>query len=123
MSRLSMILNGWDCSLLFNRRGVSFQQIKVEGANSGISMGGTTIVDLIRVKDYWILPGNGVSAGDYARLLSLSRNDYLSATYLSPESETLVTKTMIPTLSAATRTPFRSGKVWYEGWSLTLEER
>lgn len=123
MNRLKMILNGWDCSKAFDRWGASFQTKRVEGPNSGVSMGGSTIVDLVKTKDCWTLKGNGVNTETYARLSALCRHDYITAVYVHPETLQETTKVMIPSLSSAVRTPFPDGQAWFTGWTLTLEER
>lgn len=123
MSRFNIKLNGWDASSAFNKWGVSYQPVKVEGVNSGVSQGGTTIVDLVKTKDLLTLQGNGVDAATFGKLSALARQDYLTAVYPHPETGENVTKVMIPSLSPAIRTPLRAGDVWYEGWTLTLEER
>ena len=123
MSRLSMILNGWNCSHAFNKWGSSFGRIKVSGPNGGVSMGGSTILDIVKVKDCWTLVGNAVSSADYAKLAALARQDYITAQYPSPETGKVVTKVVMPTMTEATQVPIRSGETWYEGWTLTLEER
>ena len=123
MSRFELTLNGWDASAAFNKWGVTYQPIKVEGVNSGISMGGSTIVDLVKTKDYLVLQGNSVPAETFQRISALARLDYVTATYPHPETGETVTKVMMPTLSAALRVPLRAGEVWYTDWTLTLEER
>ena len=123
MSRFRLKLNGWDASSAFNKWGVSYQPIKVEGANSGVSQNGSTIVDVVKTKDLLTLQGNGVDASTFARLSTLARLGYVTAVYPHPETGTDVTKVMMPRLSPAIRTPVRAGEVWYEGWTLTLEER
>lgn len=123
MSRFNIKLNGWDASAAFNKWGVSYQQTKVTGQAQGISLGGATIMDVLKVKDILVLPGNGVNETTFAKISALSRLDYVTAIYTHPETKKSVTKVMMPTLSAATRTPIRAGDIWYEGWVLTLEER
>lgn len=123
MSRFNITLNGWDASFAFNKWGVSYQPVKVEGVNSGVSQGGSTIVDLVKTKDLLTLQGNGVNADTFGKLSLLARQDYVTAVYPHPETGDSVTKVMMPTLSPAIRTPVRTGEVWYEGWTLTLEER
>ena len=123
MSRFNIKLNGWDASAAFNKWGVSYQPVKVEGVNAGVSQGGSTIVDLVKTKDLLVLQGNGVSAETFRKISTLSRLDYVTAIYSHPETGDEVAKVMMPTLSAATRTPVRAGEVWYVGWTLTLEER
>ena len=123
MSRLSVTLNGWNCSHLFNKWGTFCYDIKVEGPNSGISQGGTRIVDLVRTKDGFRLEGNSVGYEDYKRLRAMCRQAYLTAVIREiPEGEG-VPKTMIPTLSEANRKVMSGGKIYYDGWTLTLEER
>lgn len=123
MSRLTMILDGLDCTHAFNKKGAFYTPIKVEGPNSGESMGGTDIIDLIRVKDYWELEGNPLREADYRKILSISKRAYITAVYPDPETGLETTKVMVPTMSQATRIPFQSGELWYDGWSLTLKER
>ena len=123
MSRLSMTLNGWNCSFAFNKWGSVYTPIKVEGPNSGQSMGGIDIIDLVNTKDCWELQGNPLKEADYRKMLSLGKQAYITAVYPDPETGTETTKVMVPTLGAATYTPIRAGEVWYVGWTLTLKER
>lgn len=123
MSRFNIKLNGWDASAAFNKWGVSYQPIKVTGPAQGISQGGSTIVDLLKTKDLLVLPGNGVNEATFRKISALARLDYVTAIYSHPETGEEVTKVMMPTLSAANRVPLRTEEIWYEGWTLTLEER
>lgn len=123
MSRFNIKLNGWDASHAFNKWGVAYQPIRVNGPNGGISMGGSTIVDLVKTKDLLVLAGNAVREADYRKICALVRLDYVTAIFEHPETGASVTRVMIPELSAANRTPLRDGETWYEGWTLTLEER
>lgn len=123
MDRLSVIINGWDCSFAFNRTGAVYAPVKVEGNNSGTAMDGTDIIDLIRVKDSWVLPGNALSAEHYAKLLGICSLAYVTATYPHPSTGEPVTKSMVPTLSEAGRKPIPGRGIWYVDWTLTLKER
>ena len=123
MTRLKIVLNGWDCSEAFNRRSSTFSVIKVEGPNSGVSMGGTDIIDLVSVKDRWSLTGNPLNAEDYAKLVGICSQAYVTAAYTHPETGATVTKAMVPTLSEATYSPIGASSLWYAGWTLTLKER
>lgn len=123
MSRFNIKLNGWDCSKAFHKWGVYFRQIKVEGPNSDVSQGGTAIVDLVKVKDYLSLTGNAVDRDTFGKLSALARQDYITAIYEHPETGEEVTKVMIPSLSDANRKPMHGGALWFDGWTLTLEER
>lgn len=123
MERLSMIINGWDCSFAFNRTSAGYAPVKVEGRNSGTATDGTDIIDLIRVKDSWTLPGNALNAENYAKLLAICSLDYVTATYPHPSTGEPVTKAMVPTLSEAARKPITGRGIWYAGWTLTLKER
>lgn len=53
----------------------------------------------------------------------LCNGDYVSAQYIRPRTGQLETVQMIPSLSQATQVPLREGVTYYEGWTLTLEEK
>lgn len=59
--RFEIKLNGKDFSAAFNKFGCSYYPIRVEGTNSGVSQGGSAIVDLVKVKDGFILGRERVS--------------------------------------------------------------
>lgn len=122
MEKFSLKLDGLDCTAAIYRWGVSYQPVKVEGPASGVSQGGTVIVDLIRTKDSWTLKGNAVREDFFKQLSVICRKAYATAIYLHPETGQSVTKTVLPTLSAANR-KIMHGVVWYDGWTLSLEER
>ena len=122
MEKFALTLNGLDCTEAINRWGVAYQPIKVEGSASGVSQGGATIVDLIRTKDIWTLQGNAVREDFFRQLSAICRNAYATAIYPHPETGQNVTKTVLPTLSSAKRKVVR-GAIWYDGWTLSLEER
>ena len=122
MSRLSVTLNGWNCSHLFNKWGIFCYDIKVEGPNSGISQGGTRIVDLVRAKDGFRLVGNSANETDYKKLRTMCRQAYVTVILRETPEDEGTPKAMIPTLSEAKRR-ILGGKRYYDGWTLTLEER
>lgn len=123
MSRWNLKLNNIVFSTAINKWGVVYIPIKVLGQNEGTSMGGSTIVDLLKVKDKLILTGNAVPQATYSALDAVCRLDYVTAVYDHPATGQEVTKVMIPELSQGTRVPLRAGEIWIDGWTLTLEER
>ena len=123
MNRFRMILNGVDFSTAFNKWAVQFYSIKVEGPNSGISMDGMAIIDLVSVKDHFELPGNAVPERVFQQLSTICRGAYVTAEYIHPETGQAVAKVMIPAMSAANRLPMKGHGIYYDGWTLSLEER
>ena len=123
MSRWKLVINGTDFSAVINKWGVGYQPVKVHGPNEAVAMSGSTIVDLLKVKDKLILTGNAVPQATYSALDAMCRLDYVTAVYDHPATGQEVTKVMIPELSQGTRVPLRAGEIWIDGWTLTLEER
>lgn len=120
---MKLILNGVDFSGRFNRYGVSAGFERVEGPNSGTAMDGTAIIDLVATKDTLDLEGNYFTQEDYAQLVVICKNAVILVTLDDPNTgEEDVTKTMIPTLSAAHQVPMR-GQLFYDGIRLTLKEQ
>jgi len=122
VSRFYIELDGVDFTKAFNKWGMRYHPIKVEGAASGVSMGGSAIVDLLRVKDGITLRGNAVQEAVYRQLAAICSQAYVTASYEHPVTGNPVSKQMLATLSEANRMPMGS-KVMFDGWSLTLEER
>lgn len=120
--RLSVEINRWDCSHMFNKWESYCYDIKVEGPNSGVSQAGTTIVDLVKVKDGWNLVGNRATVADFKKLRDFCRNPYISVLIGDATTDNTVEKSFIPTLSEAVRKPMH-GNVYYADWTLNLEER
>ena len=121
--RFNIKINGKDFATAFNKWGISYYPVRVEGPNSGVSQGGSTIVDLVKVKDHFDLTGNGVPEDVYLALAVECSLPYVTAEYIRPRSGKKESVQMIPTLSAAARTPVREGVLYCEGWALTLEEK
>lgn len=121
--RFSLKLNGRDVSHMINKWGVTYTPIRVEGQNSGVSQGGSSIVDLLRTKDSFSLQGNGIPEADYMWLLAECANTYVTAEYKRPRTGAVESVVMIPTLSQGTQVPLREGVLYYEGWTLSLEEK
>lgn len=122
MSRFHMILNGRDISAALNKWGMSYQPVKVQGVNQGVSQGGSLIENVVKVKDWFSFTGNAVDEETYRFLSVACGADYVTCTYERPSTGESVSVQMVATLSAASRKPM-GGAVWYDGWTLTLEER
>lgn len=121
--RFCIKINGTDFSTAFNKWGVSYYPVRVEGPNSGTSQGGSSIVDLVKVKDHFDLQGNGVPEAVYRALEKECSKTYVTAEYVRPRSGQTELVQMVPTLSAAVQIPLRVGETYYTGWTLTLEEK
>ena len=121
--RFCIKINGTDFSTAFNKWGVSYYPVRVEGPNSGTSQGGSSIVDLVKVKDHFDLQGNGVPEEVYRALEKECAKTYVTAEYVRPRSGQTELVQMVPTLSAAIQVPLRAGETYYTGWTLTLEEK
>lgn len=123
MSRFGMILNGRDISTALNKWGMTYQPIKVQGPAQGVSQGGTLIEDVVKTKDWFAFSGNAVDEETYRFLSVACGADYVTCAYERPSTGESVTVQMVATLSAANRLPMGADRVWYDGWTLTLEER
>lgn len=121
--RFQIKLNGRDFSTAFNKWAVSYTPLRVEGPNSGTSQGGSVIVDLLRVKDSFALEGNAVPETVYRALMEECSGAYVTAEYIRPRTGQLELVQMIPNLSKGRQVPMRNGVSYYDGWSLTLEEK
>ena len=121
--RFQIKLNGTDFSTAFHKWGVSYYPVRVEGPNGGVSQGGSTIVDLVKVKDHFELQGNSVPEAVYRALEAECVKPYVTAEYTRPGTGQTELVQMVPTLSTATQVPLREGVLYYTDWTLTLEER
>ncbi len=114
--------NGTDVTSWFNKFAISPGLNKVEGPNSGVSMGGTAILDQVTVKAEIALETNALTEAQYLQLLQLCSNPTITVV-----TDLFVaggaTYSMIPTMTPGTRVPFASGAVWYTGAEVGLVEQ
>lgn len=122
MARFQMTINGRDVSNNLSKWGMNYQRIKVQGPNQGVSQGGSLIEDIVKVKDFFSFEGNALDPDTYRFFAAATEAPYVTCTYRQPATGQIVTKQMVATMSAANYLP-ANNTVWYEHWSLTLEER
>lgn len=122
MTRFQLVLNNRDISAALNKWSLSYQRIKVQGPNQGVSQGGSLIEDVVKVKDVMTFSGNAVDEETFRFLANAAEANFVTCQYQQPVTGNQVTRQMVATLSAATVLPV-DGRPVYMDWSLTLEER
>lgn len=74
-------INGVDCTNWFKEKGYTVGEKRITGSNSGITLAGTQIEDILSIKDVLILPLEPLSEEDICSLMRLLRNSQ-SAPYV-----------------------------------------
>lgn len=121
--KFKLILNGVDYSTVFNDYAPTFGMEKVEGDNSGTSMAGSSIIDLVAVKTVITTATNCMTDETYNALFALCSNAYITVQYTGLDGETK-TAQMIPTLDPLEIGLYKpSARWWRDGAELTLRER
>jgi hypothetical protein len=93
-------LNGIDITGMLVQTSIDIDAEKVEGKNSGTSMGGTKIVDLVDVKNVISAKTGLLTPAQYKTLRTMGNQAYITATF-KPDEDTTTTCVMIPTFGAA----------------------
>lgn len=122
MSRFELKLNGVDVSHMLNKWGAVYTPIKVRGPNTGISQGGLEIEDVLRIKDSFAFQGNSVQEAEYLKLSQICAQPFATAVYKCPRTGETVPKMVRLELGGAS-IAHMGERVWYSGWTLTMEER
>lgn len=121
--KFKLILNGMDYSAVFNDYAPTFGMEKVEGDNSGTSMAGSSIIDLVAVKTVITTATNCMTDETYNALFALCANAYITVQYTGLDGQTK-TMQMIPTLDPLEIGIYKPGTRWWrDGAELTLRER
>ena len=119
---MNIKLNNVDFSGYFNIYGIKPGLEKVEGPHSGVAQDGTSIIDLVDVKDTFELEGNGLTQEQFTALTNLCRLPYVTAVYDSSFTGQSVTKVVILTLGGSHQVPMR-GKMYYDEVQITMREK
>ncbi len=120
---MKIVINGADWTSRFNPYSVSFSYEKVQGPNGGTSMAGSTILDIVAVKDSFEITAGLLSQEDYTALMALVKQDYVTVVYDAPDTNTEKQKVMILTAGAGTQIPLRSGGYAYKNIKCKFRER
>ena len=121
--KLPLTIDSINYSAATSQNGYSCTLIKREGKNSGIMLDGSRTVDILDFKisvSYVINPAEGV---DIARLYASCMKDYVTATVWDATTNDEKTATFIPAITGTNAEIIRSGEKWFNGISLTLEEK
>lgn len=120
---MKIVINGTDWTSKFNPYSAKFWYEKVQGQNGGTSMAGSTILDVIAVKENFELTAPLLTQSDYTALMDLAKQDLVTATYDGPDTNASKTKSMILTVGEGKQIPLRSKGYVYKNIACKFRER
>ena len=120
---MNIIIDGIDFTSIFSGCLIKPFHEKVRGPNAGTSMGGTEILDTIKVRNGFETTIGLMSQTQYTSIISLIKEDYLTVSYDDPDTGESVTREMILSAGSVTQIPLLSGGYAYKNMAVTFRER
>lgn len=120
---MNIVINGTDFTSVFKGCLIQPYHNKVHGPNAGVSMGGTEIMDTVKVRNGFDVTVGFMTQSQYTSLIALLKQDYLTVKYDDPDTNTSVVREMIVTAGKPTRIPLLSGGYAYKNLPVTFRER
>lgn len=120
---MRVVLDGIDMSNYFSDYNVSFSVDRVEGPNSGVSMAGSSIVDLVATKTSITLISGIITEEQYFNIVGLVKKSYIFAEIDTGGGGNVMNLVVIPKLRKAYRVPIMGKSARYKNAELVLTER
>ena len=121
---MTLIINGEDFSSDFTPYLTEFTPERVSGVNQGVSMGGTEIVDLLRVQRKAAYSSGLLTQDRLTKIVSLASLPVVSVIYDDPfTGEERGPVEMIPEVGSFKRIPLWDGRNVYKGLTLSLRDK
>ena len=121
---MTLTINGEDFSGDFTPYLPEFTPERVSGQNQGTSMGGTEIVDLLRVQQKGFYTSVLLTQDRLAKIVALASLPAVSVVYDDPfTGEIRGPVVMIPEVGSFKRIPLRDGRFVYKALTLSLRDK
>lgn len=119
---MEIVINGVDFSNVIDAYSIEIYHIKVQGPNSGTSMGGTDIFDTVKVKECFSCKTGIVMEPDYRTLISMAKLDFATVQYKNQDTGENVVRRMTITAGRAKEIPMSGGGYCYKNIALDFRE-
>ncbi len=116
-------INGQDWTEYINPYSVRPSHEKRQGKNAGKSMGGSEIIDTVKVASSFSCMVGLIMQEQYAELMRLAKLDYVTVIYDDPDTGKEETRVMMLTTGKPLQLPLMGGGYAYKNISLDFEER
>ena len=120
---MRVVLDGIDMSDYFSDYNVSFSVDRVEGPNSGVSMAGSTIVDLVSSKTSITLTSGIITEEQFLNIVGLVKKPHILFEIDTGGGSGSQEYVVIPKLRKAYRVPLLGKNARYKNVELVLTER
>ena len=122
--RLPLIIEGIDCTNTANKNNYAVGYIPIHGSNGGVTLDGSTTVDILAYKCVLTLDLNTMTGAQLSALLSAILKPYVTVTYWDTLTNETRTSSFMPGMGSSL---FAFGdndvKRFNSGTTLTLTER
>jgi hypothetical protein len=116
-------IDGADYSDYFSPLSFDVSYDKVEGPNSGTSIGGTSILDVVKVKTILTLKTGLLTTEKFTKFTDMANNSYVTVKYDLNDTGNPVELVMIPTAGKARQVPLLGGGYVYKNIPFELREK
>lgn len=120
---MKLVIDGKDWGGYISPFSIDFYHEKVQGRNAGVSMGGITIFDTVRIRSGFKVVMGLLMQDEYSEFIRLCKRDYVAVTYDDPDTGGEVTREMEINAGNARQIQLMNGEYAYKNISLDFKER